>query len=40
MTMLDYLAPLLALVLLLLALDLVAARWGEDSRHQFGDRNW
>jgi hypothetical protein len=37
---LETLAPFLAMTLLLLALDLVAARWGEDSRHEFGERNW
>jgi hypothetical protein len=40
MTVLEYLAPFLAMVLLLLVLDLVAARWGEDSRQEFGNRNW
>jgi hypothetical protein len=38
--MLEYLSPFLAMGLLLLALDLIAVRWGEDSRHEVGDRNW
>jgi hypothetical protein len=36
----EYLLLLLAIILLLLTLDLVAARWGADSRHELGDRNW
>lgn len=30
----------LVLLLVLLALDGTAARWGEDSRHEYEDRNW
>ena len=36
----EVLAPVLMIVLILLTLDLVAGRWGEDSRQQFEDRNW
>jgi hypothetical protein len=36
----ETLITILAVVLLLLALDVAAMRWGEDSRHKFGDRNW
>jgi hypothetical protein len=36
----EYLLLLLAIVLLLLALDAADARWGADSRHELGDRNW
>lgn len=30
----------LALLLLLLALDVADARWGDDSWHELEDRNW
>jgi hypothetical protein len=30
----------LAMALLLLALDVAAARWGENSWHEFKSRNW
>jgi len=36
----EYLPLILAIALLLLALDLVDVRWGDDSRHKFRDRNW
>jgi hypothetical protein len=36
----EFLALLLAIVVVLLALDQVVARWGDDSRHELGDRNW
>ncbi len=36
----EELAIFLVIAVLLLALDLVAMRWGEDSRHELGDRNW
>jgi hypothetical protein len=37
---LEYLAPFLAMVVLLLVLDLAATRWGAVSLREFGDRNW
>ena len=36
----EYLIPVVALIVLLLALDATAARWGDDSRQEFEDRNW
>ena len=36
----DSLVLFLALAIVLLALDQVDLRWGDDSRHEFGDRNW
>lgn len=36
----EYLAPFVAVVVLILIVDQIAARWGGDSRHELGDRNW
>ena len=36
----EYLAPVVAVVLLILIVDQIAARGGGDSRHELGDRNW
>lgn len=36
----DLLVMVLVIAIVLLALDQVAARSGDDSRHEFGDRNW
>jgi hypothetical protein len=30
----------LALLIVMLALDQVDVRWGDDSRHELGNRNW
>ena len=38
--MTEVLGVLVAIVSLMLLLDLTARRWGEDSRHEYGDRNW
>lgn len=38
--MLEPLVLFLAVAIVLLALDQVDLRWGDDSRHEFGDRNW
>ena len=38
--MLEPLVLFLAVAIVLLALDQVDLRWGDDSRHEFGDRDW
>jgi len=38
--MLEPLVLFLAVAIVLLALDQVDLRWGDYSRHEFGDRNW
>ena len=40
MTVPETLVLLLAIVIVLLTLDQVDLRWGGDSQHEFGDRNW